>query len=194
MSYKKVNKINPKVVINKNKRKNLEDASIQINLIKEGATVVYVDEFKYSCHKSGIYGWAYKGKSGNRKLIPGKFQATLIAVVSAKKIHEVLSTTKTIDSQVFKYFLCKLVQSIDKNYVIVCDNSKVHVSKLIRDFLKDYKLWIITIPAYCPWVNAWEKLILNIKTWVRKYEREINEITLMTIKRWLDSIKSSELD
>ena len=140
MSYKKVNKINPKVVINKNKRKILEDASIQINLIKEGATVVYVNEFKYSCHKSGIYGWVYKGKSGNRKLIPGKFQATLIAVVSAKKIHEVLSTTKTIDSQVFKYFLCKLVQSIDKNYVIVCDNSKVHVSKLIRDFLKDYKL------------------------------------------------------
>ena len=137
MSYKKVNKINPKVVINKNKRKILEDASIQINLIKEGATVVYVDEFKYSCHKSGIYGWVYKGKSGNRKLIPGKFQATFIAAVSAKKIHEVLPTTKTISSQVFKYFLCKLVQSMDKNYAIVCDNSKVHVSKLIRDFLKN---------------------------------------------------------
>ena len=42
--------------------------------------------------------------------------------------------------------------------------------------------------------NAWEKLILNIKTRVRKYEREGNEITLMAIKRWLDSIKSSELD
>ena len=34
----------------------LEAASIQINLIKEGATVVYVDEFKYSCHRSGMYG------------------------------------------------------------------------------------------------------------------------------------------
>ena len=97
MSYKKVNKINPKVVINKNKRKILEDASIQTNLIKEGATVVYVDEFKYSYHRSGMNGWAYKGKSGYRKLTPGKFQATFIASVSAKKIHEVLSTTKTIN-------------------------------------------------------------------------------------------------
>ena len=141
-----------------------------------------------------MHRWAYKGKSGYRKLIPWKFQATFIAAVSAKKIHEVLSTTKTINSQVLKYFLCKLVQSMDKNYAIVCDNSKVHVSKLIRDFLKEYKLWIIIIPAYCPWVNAWEKLILNIKTIARKYEREGNEITLMTIKRWLDSIKSSELD
>ena len=70
MSYKKVNKINPKVVIKENKRKILEDASIQINLIKEGATVVYVDEYKYSCHRSGMHGWAYKGKSGYRKLIP----------------------------------------------------------------------------------------------------------------------------
>ena len=35
MSFKKVNKINPKVVINENKRKNLEAASIQINLIKK---------------------------------------------------------------------------------------------------------------------------------------------------------------
>ena len=59
-------------MINENKRKILEAASIQINLIKEGATVVYVDEFKYSCHKSGIYGWVYKGKSGNRKLISWK--------------------------------------------------------------------------------------------------------------------------
>ena len=64
MSYKKVNKINPKVVINENKRKILEAASIQINLIKEGATVFYVDEFKYSCHRSGMHGWAYKVKSG----------------------------------------------------------------------------------------------------------------------------------
>ena len=39
MIYKKVNKINPKVVINENKRKILKAASIQINLIKEGATV-----------------------------------------------------------------------------------------------------------------------------------------------------------
>ena len=137
MSYKKVNKINPKVVINENKRKILIDASIQINLIKEGATVVYVDEYKYSCHRSGMYGWVYKEKSGNRKLIPGKVQTTFIETVSAKKIHEVLSTKKTIDSQVFKYFLCKLVQSMDKNYAILCDNSKVHVSKLIRDFLKN---------------------------------------------------------
>ena len=137
MSYKKVNKINPKVVINKNKRKILEDASIQINLIKEEATVVYVDEFKYSCHRSGMYGWVFKEKSENRKLIPGKFQATFIAGVSAMKIHEVLSIAKTINSQLFKFFLCKLVQSMDKNYAIVCDNSKVHMSKLIRDFLKN---------------------------------------------------------
>ena len=193
MSYKKVNKIHPKVVIEENKRKILEAASIQIKLIEEGTTVVYVDEFKYSCHRSGMYGWAFKGKSGYRKLIPGKFQATFIVAVSMKKIHGVLSTTKTIDSQVFKYFLCRLAQSMDENYAIVCDNSKVHVSKLIQDFLKEHKLWIITIPAYCPWVNAWEKLILNVKTRVRKYEREGNEITLMIIKRWLDSIKPSEL-
>ena len=55
-----------------------------------------------------MYGWVYKGKSGNRKLIPGKFQATFIAAVSAKKIHEALSTTKTINSQVFKYFFVNL--------------------------------------------------------------------------------------
>ena len=84
-------------MINENKRKILEAASVQINLIKEGATVVYANEFKYSCHRSGMYGWAYKGKNGYRKLIPGKFQATFIAALSAKKIHEVLSTTKTIN-------------------------------------------------------------------------------------------------
>ena len=46
---------------------------------------------------------------------------------------------------------------------IICDNSKVHVSMLIQEFLNKEGLWIITIPAYSPTVNAWEILNLNIK-------------------------------
>ena len=77
-----------------------------------------------------------------------------------------------------------------KKYCIVfCNNSKVVFSKLIQDFLKEHKLWIITIPTYCPWLNAWEKLILNAKTRVRKYESKGKEISQMIIKRWFDSIK-----
>ena len=77
---------------------------------------------------------------------------------------------------------------MNESYAIICDNSKVHVSKLIQEFLNKEGLWIITIPAYSPTVNAWEKLILNIKSRVRKIEGEGLEITLMTFKRWFDSI------
>ena len=46
---------------------------------------------------------------------------------------------------------------------------------------------MITILAYSPVVNACEKLILNIKTKVRKLEREGKEISLATFKRVIDS-------
>ena len=53
---------------------------------------------------------------------------------------------------------------------------------------------MITIPAYSPVVNAFENLILNIKTKVRKLEREGKEISLATFKRVIDSIQIYELE
>ena len=62
MSYKKVNKIHPNVLTEENKRKMIEALGVQIKLENLSFTVIYIDEFKFSCHRSGVYGWAFKGR------------------------------------------------------------------------------------------------------------------------------------
>ena len=193
MSYKKVNRVHPSIALHENKRKMLEAVALQIKLVQNEVTVIYIDEFKYSWHQNNYYGWTVQGKSGYRKLNISKFQASFIVAFSQSKIHGIMSTSKTYNSSKFRYFIYKLVNTLKEDYALVCDNSKVHVSKLMQWFLEEYKLWLITIPSYSPFVNPCEKLILNIKSRIRKVGRSGKEITLKTFKNWIDSIKPDEL-
>ena len=56
----------------------------------------------------------------------------------------------------------------NESYWIICDNATIHKSKLITGFLTANNIWMITIPPYCPSLNAIEKLILSIKQKVNK--------------------------
>ena len=83
---------------------------------------------------------------------------------------------------------------MDEEYAFIWDNATIHNSLLIQKFLADNKLSLITIPKYCPFVNAWEKAILNIKSRVRKMEREGKEISLMAFKGVINMIIPQELE
>ena len=176
LSYKKVNKIHPKILKWENKRKMLEAALLQQKLNEEKVTVIYVDEFKFSWHSSAHYGWSLKGRSGYRGVTPGKFQATFMVAFSKTKIQGIIATTHTFNSNIFRYFLHQLSSTLSEDYALIWDNSKIHTAKIVQDFAIERKLTIITIPAYWPFVNAWEKLILIIKSKVRRIEREGKEI------------------
>ena len=63
----------------------------------------------------------------------------------------------------FKCFLSNLVSSIKVEYAIIWDNSKIHTSKSIKNYVSQHKINLITISGYWPYVNPWEKLILNVK-------------------------------
>ena len=56
----------------------------------------------------------------------------------------------------------------DESYWIICDDATIHKSKLIVEFLISNNIWIITIPPYCPSLNAIERLILSIKQKINK--------------------------
>ena len=105
-----------------------------------------------------------------------------------------MPTKKTFNPKMFKCFIIKLIKSFDYNYALIWDNARIHVSELITQFLIKQRLLMITIPAYSLIVNACKKLILNIKTKVRKLEWEGKEISLATFKRVIDSMQIYELE
>ena len=191
MSFKKINNVNPKVFDSESRRKMLEAAALQIKLISKGWEVIYIVEFKYSSRKSDLYGWTLKGRSGYRKEISSEFQAYLIVAFSMKRIIGVWATAKTYNATKFKYFLKQLSNFKENDFALICDNARIHVANYVQKFLVKRKLWITTIPAYCPFINAWKKLILIVKSKIRKIERQGNQISLRSFKKWFDSIKVS---
>ena len=108
MTYKKVNKTHPKILTNEGKRKMLEAAVLQLRLFQNEIEVVYIDEFKFSCHKSNSYGWTKRGRSGYFKCIPETFQASFMVAFSKMKIHGIIATVKTFNSGISKCFLSNL--------------------------------------------------------------------------------------
>ena len=130
-----------------------------------------------------------RGRSGYFKCIPGTFQASFMVAFSKMKIHGIIATVKTFNSGIFKCFLSNLASSIKTEYAIVWDNSKVHTSKSVKDYASQHKINLITIPAYWLFVNPWEKLILNVKSKVRKSQRKGWLISLMTLKNISTKLK-----
>ena len=126
--------------------------------------------------------------------MPGRFQATFMIAFSAKKIHGVVATAGTFNAERFIYFLSNIANTLHEKYVIVWDNSKVHVAASVKNFLEKHDMLMISIPAYWPFVNAWEKLILLIKRQVRMIERIGKDISLGTFKQRIDQIKEIELE
>ena len=119
MTYKKVNKTHPKILTNEGKRKMLEASVLQLRFLQIEIEVIYIDEFKFSCHKSSNYGWTKRGQSGYFKCIPETFQASFMVAFSKMKIYEIIATAKTFKSDIFKCFLSNLVSSIKAEYAIV---------------------------------------------------------------------------
>ena len=194
MSFKRVNKVHPSIITEETWRKMAESLSIQAELCLRGIDVVYWDEFKFSWHTSKHYGWAPRGRWGYKQLMPGKFQATFMLAFSVKKVYGVMATTGTFNAHKFIYFLSKIRSTAQDKYAVIWDNSKVHVASVVQKFLKEQELWIISIPPYWPYVNAWEKLILIIKQQIRMIERKGREINLRVFKQWIDRLTVKELE
>ena len=193
MRYKKVNKMHPSVPSMQSTRKMLDAVAIQIIMRDQGVSVIYIDKFKFSWHTSKHYDWAQKRKPGYYTLSPGSFQATFMIAFSAKWIYGVLATNETFNSENFICYLKTIHNYADKEFVVIWDNSKVHVAKHVQEYLYKSKVWAITIPPYWPFINAWEKLILIIKNRVRKNERKGINISLQTFKKMIDEISEDEL-
>ena len=194
MSFKRVNKIHPSVITEETRRKIAESLNIQATLCLRGIDIIYWDEFKFSWHTSKHYGWAPRGRWGYKQLIPGKFQATFMLAFSVKKIYGVMATIGTFNAQKFIYFLSKIASTAQDKYAVIWDNSKVHVASEVKKYLREQELWIISIPPYWPYVNAWEKLILIIKQRIRMIERTGREINLRVFKQWIDRLNAEELE
>ena len=184
-----------------------EAAYFQYYLIVKGHKLIYIDEFHVSMHLDKFYNWSPRSSKALITVNPSSWTMSFCIAFSEKKIEAIIAWSKSINTQIFLWFLGDLWNSLKmdsfntKNICLIFDNSSVHTNSEIVDFSLKYSIRWITIPPYSPQLNPWEKIIANIKTklkslWLRNeplnlniMKKVIDEVGESTWRGWIESAK-----
>ena len=119
-------------------------------------------------------GWSEIGTKGILSTPFDNFSMNFILAVSEKHIYGVMGNSYTNDANIFCFFLSKVSQLImnttqrsNLRWCYIMDNASIHKTKQVQGFTEKNNLIIITIPPYCPSLNAAETIIQSIKTKIR---------------------------
>ena len=125
------------------------------------------------------WGWTLKGSHGYFTDEVENTSFSLICGFSENKFYGLIVNKETNTHHTFKHFLIKLIklrelQTIQTNdkYWIIYDNASIHKTKSIKELATKMKIRVLTIPPYCPVLNAAENFILSIKKKIIKYNEE----------------------
>ena len=109
---------------------------------------------------------ANKGVKGHIDNLEDGKNMSIIVGFSRNKIYGLFISLETIDSACVKYLNAQVLQNRTKldgdkqiQTVFVCDNAKTQKSDMIKEFVKENKIKIVTITPYSPCLNATEHLI-----------------------------------
>ena len=100
---------------------------------------------------------------------------TFSVAFSLKYFYGIMANKNSNDSFVFSHFLGKVwearskySQKFDSRFWCIIDNASIHKSDIIKEYVKQNKICLITIPAYSPSLNAVESIIQSIKAKIKK--------------------------
>jgi len=134
--------------------------------------LVYGDQSGFNLYAKVAYAWQ---KRGERIVIPvskGKSQNVLGFMWHRCQRFESFVFEGSTDSNVIIWCLDLIAQSLEKETVIVLDNSPIHRSEEFEEKIKEWAkrgLKIYFLPTYCPSLNKiemlWEKIKYDWLSW-----------------------------
>ena len=186
-----------------------EAAFLQQYLEDKQYRIIYVDEFHVSMRGGALYNWSPRGSPAIISVNYEKRTMSFIIALSWSGVEGLLASNKSINSELFVWFIRDIWQMAkrkggqEEKVWILWDNSSMHVSQKSTEFMKQAGIPCLTIPPYCPQLNAAEKAIALIKFKLRSGwvgQAPINLILIKTIvdnidvKQWENLVKSSRIE
>ena len=154
---------------------------------------MYADEFKFISESNTEYCWSKRGQSAYKFVNFSKFSMSFMLAFSSSKIEGIVGTCQTFNANKFRKFVMQIFQGKRSNVALVVDNARIHTASVISDLWQEQGILMLTIPAYSPFCNPCERLILRIKSKARKLKMSGSLITLQTFKRIWDEIEPTSL-
>ena len=122
---------------------------------KENADIFFGDESTVrSDYHSGTT-WAPIGKTPIVRTTGARHKVNLISAISPRGAMKFMATEESVNSTVFIEFLKRLVAKADKPVFLILDNSPVHRSNEVRQYVQgtNERLRIFFLPPYAPELN-----------------------------------------
>ena len=161
-TYKKVDFVNQTWSVKENVRKLCESVMIAKLLDEDDFELIYVDEFTLWTRSNKYYTWTNKGVKGFIDKMLDNFR-WVSQWFSKNRIYEILVSRCAKNSKTFIWFLSSLFDCIKNIFKItnvkiwvVMNNTSIHVSKEIEEFIENTWIKLIIICSYSPSLNPWE--------------------------------------
>lgn len=126
---------------------------------KVGATVYFGDESSIRSDYHTGTTWAPKGKTPVVRTTGARFSVNMIAAISARGVIRFMTYKGTMDADLFKEFLSRLLKDSDGPIFLILDGHPVHRSRDVREYAEstDGKLRLFFLPGYSPELNPVEQ-------------------------------------
>ncbi len=126
---------------------------------KLGATVYFGDESSIRSDYHTGTTWAPKGKTPVVRTTGARFSVNMIAAISARGVIRFMTYKGTMNADLLKDFLSRLLKDSDGPVFLVLDGHPVHRSADVRKYVEstEGKLRLFFLPGYSPELNPVEQ-------------------------------------
>jgi transposase len=152
---------------------------IQAIAEKIDADIYFEDESKIDLNQHSGKTWGIIGQTPNVSVTGKRGSYNVLSAVNNEGKSRFSVKEGTINSDVFIGFLKQLLRGRNKPIILIIDNSPIHKSKKVRDFVRSHRkqIRIYFLPKYSPELNPTEQFWNEVKN---------NRIGRKSIKNKLD--------
>ena len=135
-----------------------------------GATIYFADEAGIRSDYHTGTTWAPIGETPVVTVTGRRFSFNMISAVSPRGDFRFMIHEGTVNAQVFKEFLKRLMIGATKPVYVIVDGHSIHKAKLIKDYIDSLKgnLKLFYLPPYSPQLNPDEQVWAHVKRQVSK--------------------------
>jgi transposase len=192
ITYKRAHK---KVIIDKSKYiERVNKLKEQVKNIKED-NIISIDESHFVTNMTNNYGYNYKGSrvTFEQKKYTKKTCSLILGISNKKIIHSCIKTS-TVKSDDFFDFIVELIDKLEGiNHTLLMDNSSIHKTKLLKDYIESKNHNILFNVPYNPETNPIEMVFHKIKSLVRLKPNNLSDDLNNSINESIECITSNDL-
>jgi len=137
---------------------------------RENALIFFADESAIRSDHHARRSWAPKGQTPLIEATGPRFSMNMISAITNRGQFRFMTVDGTVTATVFRDFLKRLIQGMERKIYLVVDGYSTHKAKLVRTFVEANKdrIELVILPPYSPELNPDELVWAHVKQRVGK--------------------------